>query len=325
MTAMATAAGVDLGGTKIQTVVTKGARGEIAGQSRLPTPQTGAEDVIEAIAQSIREALANSRTRASSLTGIGIGAPGEINQRAGTVGNSPNLPGFQTDAVPLAQRLRKALGVTGVRVKVDNDVRVAILGELERGAGKDFGNFLGVWVGTGVGGGLVLNRKLIRGRGNLGEIGHTVVKDAGRECSCGRNGHLESYAGRGRIALTAERRHKHGEKTDLFKIQKRKGKPRVSSGVVADALDHGDAMTHELIDEAVWALGVALGSAQNLLDLEAIIIGGGLGDRLGDPFVSRIEQAMRPQLFVPARAPAMLKSGLGDFSGAVGGSVLAGG
>jgi len=321
---MAVTAGVDLGGTKIQTVVTKGVKGEIAGESRLPTPQSGAEDVVAAIEQSIREALTAAKTRTSQLAGVGIGAPGEINQRTGAVGNSPNLPGFQSDAVPLAQQLRKALGVTGVRVKVDNDVRVAILGELERGAGKEYNHFLGVWVGTGVGGGLVLNRRLIRGRGNLGEIGHTVVKDGGRECSCGRNGHLESYAGRGRIALTAMRRHKRGEKTDLFKIQKKKGRPRVSSGVVADALDHGDAMTHELIDEAVWALGVALGSAQNLLDLEAIIIGGGLGDRLGDPFVKRIEEAMRPQLFVPLRAPVLTKSGLGDFSGAVGAAVLAG-
>jgi glucokinase len=323
MSVMTTAAGVDLGGTKIQTVVTKGPKGEIAGQSRLATPQSGAGDVIEAIAQSIREALAAAKTRPTQLAGIGVGAPGEINQRTGTVGNSPNLPGFQQDAIALGAQLRKAFG--GVRVRVDNDVRVAILGELERGAGKDYSYFLGVWVGTGVGGGLVLNRRLIRGRGNLGEIGHTVVKDGGRECSCGRNGHLESYAGRGRMTATALRRHKDGEKTDLFRIQKRREKPRVSSGVIAEALEKGDALTHELINEAVWALGVALGSAQNLLDLEAVIIGGGLGDRLGAPFVKRIDKAMRSQLFVPERAPVLLNSGLGDFSGAVGGAVLAGG
>lgn len=319
---MTVTAGVDLGGTKIQTVVTSG--GKVVGETRLPTPQTGAADVIEAIAQSVRESLKAAKKRPSGLTAIGIGAPGEINQRAGTVGNSPNVPGFEeSEPVPLARSVSTALG--GVRVKIDNDVRVAILGELERGAGREFRHFLGVWVGTGVGGGLVLNRRLVRGRANVGEIGHTVVKDGGRTCSCGRKGHLESYAGRGRMTATAHRLHKSGEKTDLFKIQHKKGKPRVSSGVIAAALEQGDKMTHQLIDEAVWALGIALGSAQNLLDLEAIIIGGGLGDRLGEPFVRRIEAAMQQQLFVPERAPVLRGSELRDYSGAVGACVLAGG
>jgi glucokinase len=106
---------------------------------------------------------------------------------------------------------------------------------------------------------------------------------------------------------------------------KKKGRDRLTSGVIADALERGDEVAHELIDDAVWALGVALASAQNLLALEAIVVGGGLGDRLGAPFVGRVAAEMAPQLFVPDRAPDLLTTEFGDLSGAVGAAVVAGG
>jgi glucokinase len=115
-----------------------------------------------------------------------------------------------------------------------------------------------------------------------------------------------------------------GEKTDLFDIMKHKGRDRVTSGVIAKALDDGDRVTTHLIDEAVWALGVALASAQNLLDLEAVILGGGLADRLGDPFTARVREAMAPHVFA-SYEPQVLSSELGDLSGAVGAAILAGG
>jgi len=118
---------------------------------------------------------------------------------------------------------------------------------------------------------------------------------------------------------------KKGRRTSLFKLQEKRGKPRVTSGVWLEAMRKGDRIANMLIDESVWALGVVLGSAQNLLDLEAIVIGGGLGDRLGQPFVDRIAEEMRPQLFVPERPPVLLGSELKDLSGAVGAAVLAGG
>src|SRR5207249_4041937 len=157
------------------------------------------------------------------------------------------------------------------------------------------------------------------------EIGHTVVKDGGRLCGCGKKGHLESYAGRRSIELTARRRSKRGSRTDLFDIMRERGRDRVTSGVIARALDRGDRLTVGLIDDAVWALGIALSNAQNLLDLEAIIVGGGLGDRLGRPFVDRVAGAMQPLLFVPDRPPTMLTTELQDLSGAVGAAALAGG
>jgi glucokinase len=118
---------------------------------------------------------------------------------------------------------------------------------------------------------------------------------------------------------------KRGHKTSLFKIMKKRGRNRLSSGVYARALAKDDRMTKKLIDDAAWALGIGLASAQNLLDLEAIIVGGGLGDRLGQPFVDQIVTQMTPHLFVPDNPPAVLHTELGDLSGAVGAAVLAGG
>jgi glucokinase len=196
------------------------------------------------------------------------------------------------------------------------------MGEFRRGAGRIFRDFLGVFVGTGVGGGLILEGKLRHGRGNAGEIGHTTVKPGGRRCGCMRLGCLEAYAGRQSIEQTARLRVEKGQKTKLFEIMDRKGRDRVTSSVIADALEQKDRLTIELMDEAVDALGLALSNAQNLLDLEAIIVGGGLGDRLGEPFVRRVEEAMIPNLRFPDNPPVVLGTELGDLSGAVGATVL---
>jgi glucokinase len=314
-------AGVDLGGTKIQAVVLRDQ--EVAGSSRVPTPHSGASDVIADMVQAVKTSLEQAKASVDDLGAVGIGTPGEIDSAKGEVSLANNVPGFVDPPVPLGSEISQALG--GVPVKIDNDVRVAILGEFKRGAGRPFQNILGVFVGTGVGGGLILEGMLRTGRGAAGEIGHAVVKPDGRECACGRRGCLEAYAGRGRLEFRARELVEKGEETDLFKIMAKKGRQRLSSGVWEDALEKGDKMATELIDRAVWALGYALASAQNLVDVEAIIVGGGLGDRLGKPFVERIEKAMHPHLFVPDNPPTVLTTELGDFSGAVGAAVLAGG
>jgi glucokinase len=312
--------GVDIGGTKIQAAAVR--NGTVAGSHRILTPQTGANDLVAAVGEAVAKSLAEADAGLEDLTAIGIGVPGAVDTASGTVSNSPNLPGFQgPEPVPLAKMVS---GVAGnVAVRLDNDVRVAILGEWKRGAGRPYRNLLGVWVGTGVGGGLVLNGALYEGTGAAGEIGHTMVKPGGRVCSDSRKGHLEAYAGRGRIEAEARERVEQGRTTILFELMEKKERTRLSSGVIAAALEHGDELAVELIDDAVWALGVACASVQNLLALEAIVIGGGLADRLGQPFVDRIVEQMQPQLFVPERPPAMLTTAFGDLSGAVGGAVLA--
>ena len=314
-------AGVDLGGTKIQTVVLRDH--EVVGRARVPTPQSGkADDVIEAIAGTIRTALEEAAVETSTLRAIGVGTPGEIDSAAGIVSLAANVPGF-ADRVELGPRLAELLN--GVPISIDNDVSVGVLGEFKRGAGRPYRNLLGVWVGSGVGGGLVIEGELYDGRGSAGEIGHAVVVPDGRQCGCGRRGCLEAYAGRVRMEERVRELHESGKKTILFKVMKERDRTRLTSGVFAHALKKGDKMATELIDEAAWALGLALASAHNVLDLEAIIVGGGLGDRLGQPFVDQVAGEMAPHLFIPDKPPMMHTTELGDLSGAVGAAVLAGG
>jgi len=306
--------GVDLGGTKIQVVAITNRR--VVGEARHLTPQTDAQAVVDEIIAAAREAAGTGTVKA-----VGVGTPGSITSE-GHVSMAANVPGFMHD-VPLGPSVSKAFD--GVPVTVDNDVRAASMGEFHRGAGRPFRDLLGVFVGTGVGGGVIIDGKLRRGRGNAGEIGHTVVRDGGRECTCGRRGCLEAYAGRMSIERAARRKQADGAQTVLFDVMKRKGRDRVTSSVIAEALDRGDELTRSLIDQAVDALGIAIANAQNILDVEAVIVGGGLGDRLGPPFVRRVAEAMRPRLRVPEHEPAVLTTQLGDLSGAVGAAVIAGG
>jgi glucokinase len=124
------------------------------------------------------------------------------------------------------------------------------------------------------------------------------------------------------MEIRARHLHKRGHKTDLFKIMEKRGRTRLTSGVWARALDHGDHMATELIDRAVEALGAGLASAVNLLDVETIVVGGGLGTRLGDPYVERIRDAMQPHLFVDDRPPKVVSAALGDLGGAMGAALL---
>ena len=313
-------AGVDLGGTKIQTVVLRNE--EVVGSARVLTPQTGDPgDVIDAIVGTIRTSLEAASEVESDLRGIGIGTPGEVDAMAGAVLLAANVPGF-SERVELGPLVSTQLG--NAKVTVGNDVNVGVLGEYERGAGRPYENLLGVWVGTGVGGGLIIRGELYDGRGAGGEFGHMVVKPGGLRCSCGRHGCVEAYAGRVSMERRARDLAKRGHKTELFRIMEKHERTRLSSGVFARALEHGDKMAKELIDDAAWALGIGMASAQNLLDLEAVIVGGGLGDRLGQPFVDQIVEQMAPHLFAE-EAPVVLGTELGDLSGAVGAAVLAGG
>jgi glucokinase len=278
--------------------------------------------VVAAIVGALDTALTEADAARGDVAAVGVGSPGHIDREHGVVTGSPNVPGFQS-AVDLGPRISSAMA--GVPVTVENDVRVAVLGEHQRGAGRPYDNLLAVFLGTGVGGGLVLDGKLRDGRGAAGEIGHLIVKPGGRMCSDGRRGHLEAYAGRGCMEARARRQLERGRSTTLFTLMEHKGRDRLSSGVIKHAYDHDDAVAVELVDDAAWALSVAIASAQNLLDLEAVIIGGGLGDRLGQPFVERVDAMLQPLLFVPDAPPELLTTGLGDLSGAVGAAVLVGG
>jgi glucokinase len=309
-------AGVDLGGTKIQAVVVD-REGAVLGQSRHMTPkQGGPEAVAGEIAETLREALAEAGADASALAGIGIGSPGDIDDAAGVVTQAPNVSPDWTRSFPLAAAVGDGIGCGNVRL--GNDVTVGTLAEFRLGAGRQFDSLLGVFWGTGVGSGIVLNREIWEGRGAAGEIGHMVIQQGGALCGCGRYGCVEAYAGRGSMERHARALHDDGRKTKLFSIMKSRKRTTLTSGVWARALERDDKLAVELIDRATEALGAGIASAVNLLDVDAVIIGGGLGTRLGEPYVERIREQMMPHLFVDDRPPPVLPAALGDLGGAIG-------
>ena len=310
--------GIDLGGTKIEAIVVDDGD-TVLGSSRHPTPATGGPTAVAAeLIAAITAACGGAGVEPSALLGLGVGSPGVVNDETGAVSTARNLPDWE-GSFELGATLSRELGTP---VFVGNDVQLATDAEFELGAGRPYRSLLGVMWGTGVGGGIILDGKPWLGRGGAGEIGHMVVKIDGRSCPCGRRGCMEAYAGRAAMQARAEQREEKGEKTDLFKIMKERGRTKLTSAVWARALERGDKIAVELIDEAIQALGAGIASAQNLLDVEAIVIGGGLGVRLGDPYVRRIRQAMGPHIFNDAHPPDVLVAGLGDLGGALGAALL---
>src|SRR5271167_3494919 len=252
------------------------------------------------------------------LGGVGVGSPGTV--RGGEVLSARNLPGWE-GSFALGPELERLLGCP---VALGNDVRVATVAEYELGAGRLYDSLLGVFWGTGVGGGLILDGKPWIGRGGAGEIGHVVVEIDGARCTCGRLGCMEAYAGRASMeahvrSLTEDK----GRKTDLFKLMKEHNRTRLTSGVWARALERGDKLTIQTLDRAVHALGAGIASVINVLDVEGVIIGGGLGIRLGHPYAKRIAEEMQPHLFIDSRPPHVHVAALGDLGGAIGASLLA--
>jgi glucokinase len=310
--------GIDLGGTKIEAIVVD-ADNTVLGSARHPTPSSGGPQAVAAeLVQAMTGACKAAGVQSSSLQGVGVGSPGVVDDATGAVSTARNLPDWE-GSFPLGATLSQALGTP---VFVGNDVQVATDAEFALGAGRPYRSLLGVMWGTGVGGGVILNGEPWLGRGAAGEVGHMVVKMGGRRCPCGRRGCMEAYAGRAAMEARARKKDSKGTKTDLFKLMRDRGRTKLTSSVWARALERQDKLATKLIDQAVEALGTGIASAQNLLDVEAIIIGGGLGVRLGDPFVKRIREAMGPHLFNDTHPPDVLLAGLGDLGGALGAALL---
>ncbi len=310
--------GIDLGGTKIQTAIVD-AGGEVLGEARRPTPTDGGPaGVAEQMAEALREAAQQAGVEPDALEGVGVGSPGDADEKTGVVSNAKNLPDWE-GSFALGDTLQEALGT---EVRVGNDVQVATEAEFHLGAGREFQSLIGVFWGTGVGGGLVLDGKPWIGRGAAGEIGHMVVKRGGAKCPCGRKGCMEAYAGRSAMEAEARRLHEEGQKTDLFKLMEKHEKPRLTSGIWERAIDDNDHLAEDLIHRAIEALGTGIASAVNLVDPEAIIIGGGLGIRFGDRYMEPLTKEMGKHLFLDEKPPAVRVATLGDLGGAIGASLL---
>lgn len=308
--------GIDLGGTKIQAAIVDDDH-SVLGSARRLTPLTGGPPEIAAeMEAALHDAAKAAEVEPAALVGVGVGSPGTID--AGSVTSARNLPGWQ-GTFPLGATLERVLGC---RVEVGNDVQVATDAEFKLGAGRLYSSLLGVFWGTGVGGGLILDGKSWTGRGAAGEVGHIVVKMGGARCTCGRRGCMEAYAGRAAMERHVHKLQQEGRKTDLFKLMEERDRNRLTSGIWARALEHGDELAIQVLDRAVRALGAGIASAVNVLDVEGVIIGGGLGIRLGHPYARKIAEAMQPHLFADFHPPHVHVAALGDLGGAIGAALL---
>src|ERR1019366_8071470 len=290
----------------------------VLGSSRRQTPTSGGPAAVASEMEiALRDAAKAAEIEPAELAGVGVGSPGVIED--GNVRGARNLPDWE-GTFPLAATLQDALGC---EVRVGNDVQVATDAEFGLGAGRLYSSLLGVFWGTGVGGGLILAGEPWIGRGGAGEIGHVVVELDGARCTCGRRGCMEAYAGRAAMELHVRKLHEEkGRKTDLFKLMQEADRTRLTSGIWARALEHGDKLAGQVLDRAVRALGAGIASVVNVLDVEGVVIGGGLGIRLGHPYAKRISDEMLPHLFNDTQPPHVHVAALGDLGGAIGASLL---
>lgn len=279
--------GIDLGGTHMQVGVvreTPDAGGEIVHRFGTHTrAEEGFAAVVERMGESVREVCERAGVGYDTIEAIGVGAPGAMDPSLEIVLSAPNMR--WTD-VPLAARLRDAL--PGKRVIVDNDVNVATYGEFCAGAAKDAPSCLGVWVGTGVGGGLVLDGRLYRGDlGSAGEIGMTVLfPDLPRETF-----RMEHHTSRKFVTQKIVAAIEAGQKSSLGATV-REGR-RVTASDVARAYAEGDALTRREVDRGADLLGLAIANAVTLLALPLVVLGGGFVEALGEGYVGRVAESMR--------------------------------
>jgi glucokinase len=296
---------VDLGGSWIRAGVVS-AEGEVADVVRAPTPQTGPEAVVEAIARLV-ERLPPAPGK------VGVAVPGPLSVRDGVVFEPPNLQGWKD--VPLQRLLQERLGRA---VVLENDANAAAVGEWWRGAGRGSRHLVYLTVSTGVGGGLILDGRLYRGATDTaGEIGHVVVDPAGPVCSCGRRGHLEGIASGPAIARWAEEQIRQG-RTSLLAAR-----GPFSAREVAEAAEAGDGLAREALGRAGRYLGWAVAGLLNLLNPEVVVVGGGVaqaGRWLWDP----LRQAAREASFDrPWQVARIVPAALGDRAGILGAAYVA--
>lgn len=311
--------GMDLGGTKILAAVVD-SKGQIVAEAKLKThAREGPDAVIDRMAEAAQQAVRQTEATWQHVQGLGIGAPGPVDSSTGIVHRAPNLSGWEE--VRLGPRLSEMLGVP---VFVENDVNLGTLGEHALGAGRGTRDMVGIFVGTGVGGGLILNGKLRSGyRHAAAEVGHMIVLADGPVCGCGKRGCLESVASRTAIERDIHAGLAHGRESRLSKSARRKG--RLTSGALATAFRKGDPLVVQVLNRAQWYLGLLTASVVNFIDPEMIVFGGGVVEALGDEFLAPIRLTAR-QYFIQqshAESVRIVPAQLGDYAGVLGAAVLA--
>ncbi len=278
--------GFDLGGTKMHAAAVD-VQGHVIHSERCKTDASdGPDAVIDrmiALCTRIRDELG---PRAVDLRALCVGVPGGVDDERGVVDTAPNLGWSE---VPLVERLSSALG--GLKVFLDNDVRVAVVGEYAYGVGKGSRTMVGIFVGTGIGGGIIVgNHTHHGGRGVAGEIGHMTIVPHGPRCPCGKRGCVEALPARTAMQREGETLNKKGWKSKVPKLMRKAETETLTSSVIEKALDLEDAVMMKVLGDAQYYLGLLAGNVANALDPEVIVIGGGIAERLGERFVDRIRE-----------------------------------
>lgn len=308
------AVGVDLGGTKIKLgIVTP--KGRIVKKLSLPTlADQGVEKSINQIKKGIRSLLKSEK---KIIAGIGIGSPGVVSLKKGTVENPPNLPGW--GKVHLGKIIHKEFSLP---TYVENDANSAAIGELIYGSGKKLDSFILITLGTGVGGGIIYKKKLFRGDfGSAGEIGHVTIDKNGPKCNCGSFGCLETYLGNNYII---ERVKEHLEKNNnsvILSLIEHDFK-KLSPKIIHEASLLEDEFSIELIKKLGNDLGCGLASVINAFDISNIIIGGGVSG-FGRPLFNATKKSIQERVLIPLRPRVkVLQASLKNNAGIKGASSL---
>ena len=311
--------GVDMGGTKILAAVIN-AKGEIVQQAKRATkPKKGPEEVIERITRCIRKAIDSAELNPSQIRAIGIGSPGPLDPETGVIIFAPNL-GWSN--VPLKAKLEANLSIPTF---VDNDVNVGTLGEYAFGAGRGVKNLVGIFVGTGIGGGIILDGKLFHGvNKTAGEVGHMIVEAKGPRCGCGNFGCLEAVASRTAITRDLQKAIlKKGKKSKLTELNGG-NLDLIRSKAIARAVKQGDKPTIKVVQRAAKYLGISVASIVHFLNPEMVVLGGGVVEAMGDSLLDPIRHAAA-EYALPTTMDGVqiVAATLGDNAGVIGASVLA--
>ena len=311
--------GVDLGGTKILAAVFDEQGRLISREKKGTKSELGEAVVIQRVEECIHEALAAAALPHTAIAALGIGVPGLVDTKGEIVRVAPNL-GWHN--VPLARLLSKRLDIP---VTVVNDVQAGTLGVGEYGAGRGLKNFVCMFLGTGLGGGIVIDGQLYRGStGMAGEVGHMVVIPVdGPKCGCGNRGCLEAVVSRSAIVRRIVREIKDGRKSVVKQLCDG-DLTRIRSRILSTAYRQGDGLVREVIHEVCEYTGIGAAILINALNPQAVILGGGVIEALGDRMLPRITKAAWAHVIAPSRERIRIKdTGLGDDAGILGAALAA--
>jgi glucokinase len=308
--------GIDVGGTNVKIALVD-ENGKIIYSNSVPTyAKMGYEYTVNNIKQAIKDLMKETSTDSSSIDGIGFDFPGQVDYKTGVVKLAPNIPGWVN--VPIAQMIEEEFHIP---TKIDNDVRCAALGELKFGAGRGCENFICMTVGTGIGSGLVINGKLVRGASNAaGELGHIKLqmKD-GPICGCGDTGCLEAFASGPAIVAMAQDYIKGGK---AAKFSEMAADGEITPYIVAKAAEQGDPIAKRIFEIVGEYIGLGLSSVINLLNPEKVIIGGGVAES-GELLLAPIRRTVKERTMVVAgNAVEIVPAELGNSAGVIGASML---